>query len=130
MVNGRISRRAILKGGAAFAATAVAGFPTISRAQDTVKIGFLTALTGLETILGETLLNCFTLAVDEINAKGGIGGGQLQFLVEDDETTTKRSISKDRTLISQDNVAVRIGMISSLEKVAARSLTTPAKQLL
>src|SRR3546814_135552 len=122
MVNGRISRRAILKGGAAFAATAVAGFPTISRAQDTVKIGFLTALTGLETILGETQLNCFKLAVDEINAKGGIGGRQIQFLVEDDETTTKGTISKARKLIYQDNVDVIIGMSSRLKQVDRKSV--------
>ena len=46
------------------------GFPAILKAADKVKLGFMTALTGLETILGETQLNCFKLAVEEINAAG------------------------------------------------------------
>ncbi len=130
MVNATFTRRSALKGGLALAATALGGFPAILRAQDTVKIGFLTALTGLETILGETQLNCFKLAVDEINEKGGAGGRRIEYLVEDDETTTKGTINKARKLISQDKVDVIIGMISSLEQVAARSVTSSAKKLL
>lgn len=126
-----ITRRSALKGGVALATTAaMGGFPAILRAQDTVKIGFLTALTGLETILGETQHNCFRLAVDEINEQGGIGGREVLFQVEDDETTTKGTIDKTRKLIHQDKVDVIVGMISSLEQVAARSVTSPAKKLL
>lgn len=125
------SRRTALKGaGALAAASAIGGFPAILRAQDTVKLGFMTALTGLETILGETQLNCFKLAVEDINAKGGAGGRQIEFIVEDNESSTKGSIDKARKLVFQDNVDAIIGMIASLEHVAARSVTTPAKKLL
>lgn len=130
MAISKISRRTVLAGTGVLAGSAIAGFPAILRAQDTVKIGFLTALTGLETILGETQLNCFRLAVEDINARGGIGGRQLEFLVEDNETSTKGSIDKARKLVFQDNVDAIIGMIASLEHVAARSVTTPAKKLL
>ena len=128
--NRSIARRSALKGGAAAFATAAIGFPAILKAADKVKLGFMTALTGLETILGETQLNCFKLAVDEINAAGGAGGREIEYLVEDDQTTTKGAIDKARKLVFQDKVDAVIGMIASLERVAALSVTGPAKKLL
>jgi len=125
-----VTRRSIIKGAGALATLSVGGFPALLRAQDTVNIGFMTALTGLETILGETQLNCFKLAVDDINAAGGAGGREVIYKVEDNETSTKGTIDKTRKLVMQDKVDVIIGMIASLEHVAARSVTTPAKKLL
>src|SRR4051794_21765927 len=126
------TRRTTLKALAGATALSAAGLgaPAILRAADKVKIGFLSALTGLETILGETQLNCFKLAVQEINAAGGAGGRQLEYVVEDDQTTTKGCIDKARKLLSQDKVNVIIGLIASLEHVATRSVTTPARQML
>jgi urea transport system substrate-binding protein len=125
-----IARRSALKGGAAALATVATGFPAILKAADKVKLGFMTALTGLETILGETQLNCFKLAVEEINAAGGAGGREIEYLVEDDQTTTKGAIDKARKLVFQDKVDAVMGMIASLERVAALSVTGPAKKLL
>jgi len=126
------TRRTTLKALAGATALSAAGLgaPAILRAADKVKIGFLSALTGLETILGETQLNCFKLAVEEINAAGGAGGREIEFVVEDDQTTTKGAIEKARKLLSQDKVDAIIGLIASLEHVAVRSVTTPAKKLL
>lgn len=127
-----VTRRTTLKALAGTTAFAGAGLsaPAILRAADKVKIGFLSALTGLETILGETQLNCFKLAVEEINAGGGAGGREIEYVVEDDQTTTKGAIEKARKLLSKDKVNVIIGLIASLEHVAVRSVTTPAKRLL
>ncbi len=117
--------------GAALAGAATLGMPAIVRAQSgPIKLGFLSGLTGLETILGETQLNCFELAVSQINAASGIAGRQVEFIVEDDQTTTKGAIEKARKLINQDQVDATIGLIASLTHVAARSVTTPAKKLL
>jgi urea transport system substrate-binding protein len=126
-----VSRRTILKAGSALAVagTGIIGFPAILRAQDTIKIGFHSALTGLETILGETQVNCFKLAVDEINAAGGAGGRQIEYLVEDNQTTTRGAIDKTRKFILEDKVDVIIGMITSLERAAALSVSAPAKKL-
>lgn len=127
-----VGRRSALKAGAGLAAVAAAsvGMPTILKAEDTVRIGFLTAFTGLETILGETQYNCFQLGVEELNARNGIGGRQIEVIAEDDQTTTKGCIDKARKLVFQDKVDVIIGLIASLEHVATRSVTTPAKKLL
>ena len=64
MTTKMLSRRTAIKALGATAAVATGlGCPAILKAEDKVKIGFLSALTGLETILGETQLNCFKLAV-------------------------------------------------------------------
>lgn len=133
MTSNLISRRTTLKLGAgALAASAVSlGMPSVLRAQQgPIKLGFLSGLTGLETILGETQLNCFKLALSEINGAGGIAGRQVEFIVEDDQTTTRGAIDKARKLINDDQVDGIIGLIASLTHVAARSVTTPAKKLL
>lgn len=129
-----ITRRTTLKtlgAGAAGAVTLSLGLPSILRAQEKpIKLGFLSGLTGLETILGETQLNCFKLAVSEINTSGGIAGRQIEFSLEDDQTTTRGAIDKTRKLVNDDEVDAIIGLIASLTHVAARSVTTPAKKLL
>lgn len=132
MLKRTIGRRTTLKGLAGTAAVAASGlgFPAILKAADSVNIGFLSALTGLETILGETQLHCFEMGVADVNAQGGAGGRELKFIVEDDGTTTKGAIDKARKLMGQDKVDVIIGMIASLEREAALSVTSPAKKLL
>lgn len=134
MTSKLITRRTTLKAlgsGALAASTLSLGMPAILRAQDApIKLGFLSGLTGLETILGETQLNCFKLAVSEINNGGGIAGRQVEFIVEDDQTTTRGAIDKARKLVSGDQVDAIFGLIASLTHVAARSVTTPAKKLL
>ena len=134
MTSKLITRRQTLRTlglGAAAVGTFSLGMPSILRAQDgPIKLGFLSGMTGLETILGETQLNCFKLGVDKINKAGGIAGRQVEFQVEDDQTTTKGAIDKARKLIGDDKVDATIGLIASLTHVAARSVTTPAKKLL
>lgn len=135
MTNGKkgtdngFSRRRVIKGtGAAMLTGAgMLSAPAILRAQeDKIKIGFHSALTGLETLLGETQLNCFKMAVDEINAAGG---REIEYLVEDNQTTTRGAIDKTRKFIFEDEVDVIIGMITSLERSAALSVSAPAKKL-
>jgi urea transport system substrate-binding protein len=126
-----IDRRTLLRSGAAglVAASGGLGFPALVQAKDKLKIGFHTALTGLETILGETQLNCFKLAVEEINAAGGAGGREIEYIVEDNQTSTRGAIDKTRKFIFNDKVDVIIGMITSLERAAALSVSAPAKKL-
>lgn len=125
-----ITRRHTLQGLAGIAAASTIGTPAILRAADTIKLGFLSGLTGLETILGETQLHCFELGVEELNAANGIGGRMIEYVVEDDQTTTRGAIEKARKLVFEDQVAATMGMIASLEHVAARSVTSPANHIL
>jgi urea transport system substrate-binding protein len=124
-----INRRHVLATGAAALVGTVTGFPAIAQAKDKVKIGFHSALTGLVTILGETQVNCFKLAVEEVNAAGGAGGREIEYLIEDNQTSTRGAIDKTRKFIGSDKVDVIIGMITSLERAAALSVSVPAKKL-
>jgi urea transport system substrate-binding protein len=109
----RPSRRRLLKGVGATAVMGAIGMPAILRAADQVKIGFMAPMTGDEALLGQTQLQCYQLAIDDLNASGGIGGRQIVSIVEDDETNTKATIDKARKLIGKDNVDVIIGLLAS-----------------
>lgn len=126
-----ITRRFAIKLGASAAAVAGTsiGMPAILRASDTVKVGLSIPITGLQAILGETLLNCYRLAGDELNSRNGIGGRQVEFVVEDNQTTTRGAIDKARKLVNQDRVDVVMGNIISVERSATLSVTSRAKKL-
>lgn len=80
----RIDRRSLLKTAAlASVAQVAAPFVRTARAADTVKIGLDNPLTGTYAALGRNEMIGCQLAVDEINAKGGILGKQVELLVED-----------------------------------------------
>lgn len=130
-MNSNYTRRKALQTIAAGTAVAGTGLGLFNPAMaaENIKIGFLTGLTGLETILGETQLNCFKLAIDQINATGAAGGRKIEFVVEDDQTSTRGAIDKTRKLISEDHVDVIVGLIASLTHVATRSVTQPAKKM-
>jgi urea transport system substrate-binding protein len=124
-----INRRTVLKSAAAAGAFAGVGFPGILRAADTVKIGLTIPITGLQAILGETLLNCYKLAADQLNAKNGIAGRRIELIVEDNQTTTKGAVDKARKLIGEDKVAAIMGAIISPERSGTLSVTSRAKKL-
>jgi len=53
-------------------------------AQDSIKVGIILPLTGGQAAFGEIEKNSFEMALDEINAAGGINGKKLDFVFEDD----------------------------------------------
>ena len=126
----RISRRRLLKSGAAVTATATLGAPAIIKAAEPVKLGFVTALTGLEAVLGVPQLEMFEMAAEEINEQGGIGGRMLEYVVEDTQTRAQPVIDKCRKVIYQDRVDAIMGLIATTELAAAQTVTEPVKKLL
>lgn len=83
-----VSRRALLA--AIAAACALPALPAL--AADTIKIGLVTALSGQSARAGESLTRGMTIAIDEINAKGGLlGGRKLELVRRDDEGNPARA---------------------------------------
>src|ERR1700749_5289378 len=79
-----LRRRTLLKGGFALGAMQVMSpFVVKSLADEPVKIGLDNPLTGTYAALGKNELTGAQLALDQINAKGGILGRQAELLVED-----------------------------------------------
>src|SRR5258706_9952957 len=108
-----ISRRTVIKGALAGAATGIAGFPFISYGQsDVIRIGHLTPRTGFLGPLGEFAVQAVDMAIDEINAAGGINGRKLEALKEDSVNPQTASTKAER-MVERDKVACIIGEISS-----------------
>lgn len=102
----RNSAIAILVGAAAFALS------TLSSAQ-AIRIGAVYPLTGGVSYDGITKLNGAKLAVDEINAKGGVLGRPIELLSEDGACNPAQSVASAEKLITQSKVVALLGAICS-----------------
>jgi branched-chain amino acid transport system substrate-binding protein len=111
-------RRHLLKTAGAAAALGTLGFPAIVRSQaDTVRIGHLTPRTGFLGPLGEYAVMGVNLAVEEINAAGGINGRKIELIAEDSVNPQTASTKAER-LIERDKCVAIIGEISSASGLA------------
>src|SRR2546430_17634447 len=80
-------------------------------AQETIKIGLVTALSGQSARAGEALTRGLQVAIDEINAKGGVrlgnqAGRKLELVRRDDEATPAKGVIAARELYFKEKVAV------------------------
>jgi len=124
-----ISRRTVIKGALAGAATGIAGFPFISYGQsDVIRIGHLTPRTGFLGPLGEFAVQAVDLAVAEINAAGGINGRKIELLKEDSVNPQTASTKAER-MIERDKVACIIGEISSASGLAIAQVAERTRTL-
>ena len=126
-----ISRRTVLKGVTAAAGVAVA--PTFIknlRAADNIKVGIISPLTGAWTVYGKAHISGFELAVDEINAAGGVLGRQLELVVGDSKTEPRIVVEQANRLIKQEGVDFLAGTFSSAERNAAGPVVKSADKIL
>jgi branched-chain amino acid transport system substrate-binding protein len=104
--------------GAGIVAAGQMGFPAILRAQtDTIKVGHLTPLTGFLGQLGEYSTMGTQMAVDEVNAAGGVVGRQVELITED-SVDPGVATQKAQKLIEGDQASMLIGEISSASALA------------
>ena len=82
-------------------------------AAEPVKIGFFMSITGRDASFGEVSLRGARLAVDELNAAGGVLGRPVELVVEDNRSVAGESATAAKKLIARDRVAVLIGECSS-----------------
>src|SRR3954464_14639648 len=83
-------------------------------AQEPVKIGLVTALSGQSARAGEALTRGLQVAIDEINAKGGVlKGRKLELLRRDDESIPAKGVIAARELYFKEKVAVLFGGLDS-----------------
>jgi branched-chain amino acid transport system substrate-binding protein len=121
----RISRRAFAAGVSAVALGLMAG-PTL--AADPIKIGLVTALSGQSALAGEAITRGMTIAIDEINAKGGLlGGRKLELVRRDDEGNPAKGVTAARELIFREKVAVLFGGLDTPVSMAIVPLVNAEK---
>ena len=112
------SRRQLIHAASTAGALAAIGFPAIVRSQpDAVRLGHLTPLTGFLGSLGEYAVMGVRLAVDEINAAGGVNGRKVELIAEDSVNPQTASTKAER-LIERDKVVAIVGEISSASGLA------------
>jgi branched-chain amino acid transport system substrate-binding protein len=89
---------------------------------DPVVIGFVAALTGAVAQTSQWQLNMLEIAVDEINADGGVNGRPVEMIVYDSETTPEVAARETQRAIAQDEVCAVIGGYSTPEALAMREV--------
>jgi branched-chain amino acid transport system substrate-binding protein len=82
-------------------------------AQNTVKIGVITSLTGSLAAFGEAHKNGYAIALDEINAKGGVLGKKVELDFYDDQSKPDQAVQGVSKLVDQDHVTALLGAYSS-----------------
>ncbi len=113
-----MKRRTFIQQLAVSAAVAAIGFGSTSlyAQQKTVKVGVLHSLSGTMAISETVLKDVVLMAVDEINAKGGVMGAKIEPVVVDPASNWPLFAEKARQLITQDKVAVVFGCWTSVSR--------------
>ena len=110
-----VSRRDFLKTAGAIGVGAAAGigFPAVLRAQGggSVKVGVLHSLTGTMAISETSLRDVCMMAIEEINAKGGVLGKKIEPVVVDPGSNWDLFAEKAKQLLLQDKVAVDVRLL-------------------
>jgi len=102
-------------------ALAMVSFMGTAKAQDVIKIGVPVGLSGANSVVAPSVVQAAELAVEEINAKGGILGKKVLLEVADDGSGAAGALKAFDSLIFQKKVNVLI----SMETSAARNAGLP-----
>ncbi|CAG0964133.1 partial Leucine-, isoleucine-, valine-, threonine-, and alanine-binding protein, partial [Anaerolineae bacterium] len=105
----------------------IAAFFLVSCAGNVpIRVGFVAQLTGVQAELGVQERNGVQLAVEEINAAGGIAGRPIELIVQDDLGTPEGAQAADRELIGAGVVAI-VGHATSAQTISGLAVTNPAR---
>ncbi len=99
---------------------------SISWAQSTVKIGWLSSLTGPLSSAAIAENQGVQFAVDEINAAGGIGGKKIELITRDTASDPTKAVNFAQQLAFSDKVNVIIGPVNSGESLATVGIIAKA----
>lgn len=77
--------------------------------EDPIKVGLVAALSGQSAKSGEAITRGLTIAIEEINADGGILGRPVELIRRDDESNPSKGLLAARELVQREEVAVLFG---------------------
>jgi branched-chain amino acid transport system substrate-binding protein len=95
--------------------------------SDTIKIGGIYPLSGSVAVYGVEAKNGVELAIEEINAAGGINGKKVELIAEDDEGNPEKSVNAFKKLTTKDGAKIIIGSLTSGCTQAITSLAQAQK---
>ncbi|HQT73268.1 MAG TPA: substrate-binding protein [Acidiphilium sp.] len=126
-----VNRRSVLLG--SLGAASALGAPAIIRsayAAAPIKVGVISPLTGAWTVYGKAHSEGFKLAVDEINAAGGVLGRKFEIIMADSKTEPRIVAEQANRLIREEGVDFLAGTFSSAERNAAGPVVTAGNKVL
>jgi len=106
-------------------ATASGGTPGVF--GDTILLGEVGSLTGSEATFGISTRNAIELAINEVNAAGGVKGKKIEVRVYDNQSKPEEAAQAANRLINQDNVLLILGEVASSNSMAMAEKAQPAK---
>jgi branched-chain amino acid transport system substrate-binding protein len=83
--------------------------PSVGWSKEPYKIGGVFSITGASSFLGDPEKKSMEMAIEQINARGGIDGHQLEAVIYDDEGDPTKAVLSATKLISKDNVIAIVG---------------------
>jgi len=105
-------------------------FDAPAQAADTIKIGALLAETGPASFLGAPEAKTLRMLVDDLNARGGVGGRQVELIIKDTGASPEKAVSFARQLIDEEKVFAIIGPSTSGETMQIKNIAEEGKTLL
>ncbi|MFZ0852518.1 MAG: ABC transporter substrate-binding protein [Hyphomicrobiaceae bacterium] len=78
-------------------------------AQEVLKLGLVAAMSGQSAKSGEAIVRGLSIAIDEINARGGLLGKKVELIVRDDESNPAKGAIAARELVQREKVAALFG---------------------
>jgi branched-chain amino acid transport system substrate-binding protein len=92
--------------------------PGTSAAQGPIKVGIVDTYTGPATTYTYDVRDAFKLAIDEVNAKGGVVGRKIEFTTRDDKFKVDLALSAAKELVMNEKVDILMGTINSAGALA------------
>ena len=127
-----VKRRSFIKTSAAGAAALAAGpyfWPKGASAADTIKGGAIYDLSGDLQLFGKNQWACAEMAIDEINAAGGVLGKKLEVKTYDSQSQMQAYNQYARQMVLRDKVAVVQGGLTSSSREVIRPILHKLKTL-
>jgi branched-chain amino acid transport system substrate-binding protein len=94
--------------------------------QDAIRIGEFASLTGKEAAFGQSSHKGTVLAIETINAAGGVLGQKIELLTEDNQSKPGESTTAVRKLISRDKIVALLGEVASSRSLEAAPIAQGA----
>lgn len=107
-----------------------AGNNSAADSADVIKVGVLFSLSGWASVTEKGMANAALLAIDEINANGGVKGKKLVPIQEDLASEPSVAVTKAKKLLSQDNVVAVVGGYTSASRQAMLPVFTDHHKIL
>jgi branched-chain amino acid transport system substrate-binding protein len=96
-------------------------------AQETIKVGLVAALSGQSAKSGEAIMRGLEVAIDEINAQGGVLSKKIELIRRDDESNPAKGVVAARELVQKEKVVAFFGGIDTPVSLAIVPFANQAK---